>query len=239
MPLSDNDLSRTPESEFGSLSQDDLLRIVVNCRESRDRTSRKRARAAWGMLIAHDIDRVRNIVASFRLKEHAGVKVALDMVDDVVQDCYMRLLKMLRTFRGTSEGEYRAAMRTCIGYECRDHLRRELVHDRHRAGSLDEETSDAEGSPRPKFDTAVAKKEHERVDAEEALEREHERRKRLEAAIARIEKPDQRRVVDLTYAGRTTEEIMEELGTSRDNVYQLRSRGLKDLQSKLEEDDES
>lgn len=237
MRLSDNDLSRIPESDFHSLGQDDLLRIVVICRENRDRFSRKRAKAAWGMLIAHDIDRVRNIVALFRLSEHPGIQVARDKVDDVVHDCYLRLLRMLRTFRGTSEGEYRAAMRTCVGFECRDHLRREMGVDKRTAGSLDEGASDAEGKPRPKFDSNIAKQAQQQIDDDGAMQRAHERRSRVQAAIEKIEKPDQRRVVELTFAGRKTDEIMSELDTSKDNVYQLRSRGLKDLQRIVAEDD--
>ena len=45
---------------------------------------------------------------------------------------------------------------------------------------------------------------------------------------------DRRRVLELTLYGAEIPEIMQELGITRDNAYQRRSRGLKDL-AKLKE----
>lgn len=185
------------------------------------------------MLIAKDIDRVKGIVETFRHPEAPEVRVEGSDVDDVVDSSYERLVKMLRTFKGISEGEYRAAMRTCVRFECMDHCREAMGHDMRRAGSLDERTKDDEGDERGRFDRDIAEQEKERVAEEEALTAGREqallRQERVRTAIADLKNANRRRVVELTYAGASTEKIMAELDTTRDNVYQLRRRGLKDL----------
>src|SRR5436189_81671 len=114
MRRSDRDLLNVPETEFGWLTQDELLRLVVISRDKVERAKTKRASKAWEMLIALDIDRVRGIVATFRFPGQA-VKVQPPQIEDVVHEAYERLVRMLPTFRGKTEGEYRAAMRTCVG----------------------------------------------------------------------------------------------------------------------------
>ena len=139
-----------PENEFGWLIQDELLRLVVITRDNVERAKRKRARKAWEMLIALDIDRVRGLVATFRFPKQ-DVKVKAGQVDDVVHEAYERLVRMLKTFRGTSEGEYRAAMRTCVGFACMDHCRKEMGIEQGIRGSLDDEIG-ADGDERGRFD---------------------------------------------------------------------------------------
>ena len=58
-------------------------------------------------------------------------------IDDAVQYAFERLVKMPRSFKGTSEGEFRAAMRTCVRFACMDHSR-EMEEEKPIAGSLDE-----------------------------------------------------------------------------------------------------
>ena len=48
---------------------------------------------------------------------------------------------------------------------------------------------------------------------------------------------DQRRVIDLTHHGATVPEIMDELGITQDNAYQLRRRGLQNLKKLKEQYD--
>jgi RNA polymerase sigma factor (sigma-70 family) len=153
----------------------------------------------------------------------------------VTQDAYIRLLKM--SFRGTSVGEYRKAMRTCVVYECMDYCRREMEHDKQRAGSLDETRTTDEGDERPRYEKHIAKQERQRPADEEAdeaeLERLAERRVLLADALARVEDDRKRRVLEMTFDRCSTADIAEELGTSEDNVYQLRRRGLKVLRAIL------
>lgn len=240
MRRSDDDLLRVPENQLDRLSVDELLRLVVITRDG-DTSSKKRARKAWETLVALDIDRVRGLVESFNFPRQPGVRVHRDDVDPVVHDCWLRLRNMLATFRGTSEGEYRAAMRTCITYACMDHCRSKMTEDMTRAGSFDEQLRSGEGNGKGRFEDQIAKKEFERIDDEEAIERECERNLelngRLNDAIANLD-GNRRRVLELTRAGRSTEEIAAELETSPDNVYQLRRRALKDVRRILDEDGE-
>ena len=148
---------------------------MVILRDSLERAKTKRARKAWEMLIALDIDRVRGIVGTFRFPGQS-VRVGPSKIDDVVHEAYERLVKMLRNFKGKSEGEYRAAMRTCVNYACMDHCRKEMGLEKGIRGSLDEVVGEP-GDERGRFEREIAALERERLDEEEALERALERRR--------------------------------------------------------------
>jgi len=233
MRRSDSDLISTPEHQLDRLSQDELLRLVVICRD--DPSRKRKALEAWKTLVALDIDRVRGIVAAFTFPGQPGVRVQRDHIEDVVDSAYERLVRMLRTFKGASEGEYRAAMRTCVRYECMDHCRDEMGWEKPLAGSLDQQVTDKEGKGRLKFEPEIAKKEQERIDEQEAQERELELQRRVREAIESLD-GNRRKVLELTLAGRSSEEIAAELETSRDNAYQLRARGIRDLRQILDAD---
>jgi RNA polymerase sigma factor (sigma-70 family) len=234
MLRSDRDLLTTPDHELDRLSQDELVRLVVICRESPNETQRSRTGKAWETLVTLDFDRIRGIVATFRFPGQGNVRVHPNDVDDVVNAAWERLVKkLLPSFRGTTPGEYRAAMRTCVRYECMDRCRAQMAHEQRVAGSLDEEIADAEGKTRARFEKQVAERERERLDEEEARRRELELQERLGEAIGQLD-GNRRRVLELTRAGRSTEEIAAELETSADNVYQLRRRGLQQARAILD-----
>jgi RNA polymerase sigma factor (sigma-70 family) len=230
MRRSDSDLLLVAERELDGLDEGELLRLVVLCRDG-DQKSRCTPGTVWAELVARDIDRVRGIVAAFR-HPVSGTRVARDDIDQVAQDAYIRLFGM--SFRGTSVGEYRAALWRCVTFQCMDHCRRAMEEDKRRAGSLDQqiETDDREG--RPRFEKDMAKHEAERISEEEELERLRERREALDEAIPKIEDERKRRVLEMTREGCSTDDIAKELGVSEDNVYQLRRRGLKLLQQILQ-----
>ena len=233
MRRKDTDLVNVPESQYGSLTQDELLRIVVITRDKR--SQRTKTSKAWEMLIALDFDRVRGLVASFRFPGQS-VRVHPNDIDDAVQYAFERLVKMLRTFKGTSEGEFRAAMRRCVGFACMDHCRAAMKDEQPIAGSLDEEAKDSEGKAHGgRFDSDLARKAEERRSEEDGLERALAEQERVAAAIAKM-KGDKRVVIEMTRDGHTTQEIAAALGTSHDNVYQLRARGLKEVRDLLDGD---
>ena len=101
MRRKDTDLLKVPESQYGSLTQDELLRLVVITRDKR--SQRKKATKAWEMLIALDFDRVRGLVASFRFPGK-GVRVHPNDIDDAVQYAFERLVKMLEVVQGHERG---------------------------------------------------------------------------------------------------------------------------------------
>ena len=233
MRRKDTDLLKVPESQYGSLTQDELLRLVVITRDKR--SQRTKARKAWEMLIALDFDRVRGLVASFRFPGK-GVRVHPNDVDDAVQYAFERLVKMLRTFKGTSQGEFRAAMRTCVRFACMDHCRAAMEEEKPIAGSLDEDRKDSEGkSTGGRFDSDLIRRERERAQDEESLEHALALEKALVAAIAELSER-KRIVIEMTLDGHTTEEIAARLETSHDNVYKLRERALKALHETLDGD---
>ena len=235
MRRSDSDLQKVPEGEFHSLSQDELLRLVVICRDSTDRSQRKRARKAWEMLIATDIDRVHGIVATFRFPDQPGVVVHPNSVDDAVQFAFERLAKMFGTFEGTEFHSYRAAMRTAVNFSCMDHCRKEMAREKGIGGSLDEQLVEGDGDGRGRYEADIAKRERERIDLQAEMERADELQERALAKIEALD-GDRRVVLEMTRDGCSTEDIMARLGTSRDNVYKLRERGLKDLRRLLDGD---
>ena len=239
MRYSDSDLLNASEGDLDRLGEEDLLRLVVICRDG-DHKSTKKAGKAWMTLVAHDIDRVRNIVGAFRHPENPAVRIAYDDIDAVTQDAYIRMLKMLTGFRGSSIGEYRAAMRSCVRYACKDYCRDELAKDKRRAGSLDEQIETDDGDARPRYEREIATRERMRIEEEEALAKEAERlggqQRELDNAIAGIEDEPKRRVLEMTRAGKTTKQIAKALDTSEANVYQLRTRALKLIAEILEDD---
>ena len=205
--------------ELRHLGVPELLRRI---RTARQEGEPWRADAETTALIARSLPRVRNVVAGFRLPEHPGVTIRPDDREDVVQDALRRAFKMLARFRGNAEGEWYGAVITCSRFTCRDHLRAQLAVERHLAGRLEDES--AEG--RSKFDADVARlSEHAALDTDAA----RDAGDWLAHALDRLPNPNQRRAIELTRDGFTTDEIAERLNTSSDNVHQLRSRGFAQL----------
>jgi RNA polymerase sigma factor (sigma-70 family) len=205
--------------ELRHVSVPELLRRIRAARLGGEPWS---ARAETEALIARSLPRVRNVVGAFRLPEHPDVGIRAPDRDDVVQDAVRRAFKMLAGFRGTSEGEWFAAVVTCARFTCRDHLRAELAVERHLAGRIEDEI---EGGLSP-FDPELA-----RVSERAALDADAGREAAdwLEHAVAALPNPNQRRTVELTRDGWSTDEIAEQLSTSVDNVHQLRSRAFAQL----------
>jgi RNA polymerase sigma factor (sigma-70 family) len=204
---------------------DELRHVAVPELLTRIRTARAagepwRAQRVTNALIARSQPRVRNVVAAFRLPEHPDVTVRRDDREDVAQDALRRAYKMLEGFRGASEGEWFAAVHTCSRFTCRDHLRAEMAAERHLAGRLEDETFDPDLARRSATGALDAETAREAADA-------------LARALTRLPNPNQRRAVELTRDGWTTTEIATELGTSADNVHQLRSRGFAQLRKDL------
>jgi len=205
--------------ELRHLGVPELLRRIRTARQAGEPW---RAGAETSALIARSLPRVRNVVGGFRLPEHPGVTIRLDDREDVVQDALRRAFKMLARFRGNAEGEWFAAVITCSRFTCRDHLRAQLSAERHVAGRLEDEV--VEG--RPRFEADLARlSEHEALDTDAA----RDAADWLAHALDSLPNPNQRRAIELTRDGFTTDEIAEHLNTSSDNVHQLRSRGFAQL----------
>ncbi len=196
-------------------------------------TQRARA-AAWRVLIARDIDRVRGLVAAFRFPGHEQVRIAEQDQPDAVQYAYERLLAMLPNFRGATEGEYTTALARCVSFACMDLCRRLMRHEMRSGGSLEETLPDAEGEPRGRFDWLLERKGAQRGDDEARGRAELDA---LAAALGSLGNENMRRVISLTIEGHTSGEIGVRLGLSKVNVDQLRSRGLRQIDPGMEGDE--
>jgi len=136
--------------------------------------------------------------------------------------------RLMGTFDGTSMGELVNACKTMARNICID-VQRSSIAARKGAGvSLDEgwDAGDADG-PAPAGDAAEARRQYE------ADETSREIAGFLDWALPRLN-DNRRPVVEMTINGASLPEICAELGIERDNAYQRRHRGLKDL-SKLKE----
>jgi RNA polymerase sigma factor (sigma-70 family) len=210
-------------------SDDELLALVVASRAADDPGV---ARVAWNELIGRDVDRIRALVATWRLPGR-DVRVAVQDRDDAAQHAFYRLLKMLENFRGDVVPQYRAAMATCVDWACREFCRREMRHEMGVGGSLDEPAVGEDGeSGGRRFDPVVA-------EASAELERDRENGRAtmdlVAQAIEGLPNENMKAVLRLTMEGYQSREIAERLDLQVANVDQLRSRGLRRLAPELED----
>jgi hypothetical protein len=189
---------------------------------ARDRGDADGMHAHWGALVVDFYDRMDGFVA-------AAHKGRLD--DDEHQLAVSMALarfssRLVDSFKGVSMGELVNATKTLAQRICIDVQRISMRERRHQGPSLDAGWDDPERAAHPwEHDEAVHRYEDD--------ERSADTRDFLDWALPQLT-PERRRVVELTFHGAELPEIMQELGITRDNAYQRRSRGLKDL-AKLKE----
>jgi RNA polymerase sigma factor (sigma-70 family) len=138
-------------------------------------------------------------------------------------------LRLVETFEGVSMGELVNACKTLARGVCID-VQRDAIRRREREGRSIDTGWDADAEDRSMS----------RWEADEAADRfdRHLRSAEVEDflgwALPQL-RPDQRRVVELTFRGATIPEIMDELGITQANAYQLRSRGMRELKTLKEQ----
>jgi hypothetical protein len=198
--------------------EDEHLRRFVAARERGDRAEMRRW---WEELVIDFFPRMDGFVAVAHMgrldDEEHELAVELSMVR------FAR--RLIDTFEGVSIGQLVNACRTLARGICID-VQREAVRRRgHEGPSLDDGwDADAEDRPTATWEADEAMRRFE------AAERSADIRDFLGWALPQVG-ADRRRVVELTFHGAAVAEIIEELGVTRDNAYQLRCRGLRDLQA--------
>jgi len=198
--------------------EEEHLRRFVRAREREDADA---MRLAWEELVVDFADRIDGLVAA----THKG-RLDHEEHELAVQLALAKFASnLLGTFQGTSVGELVNATKRLAHGVCVDVQRASVRRRRHAGPSLDS-GRDATGDDGPTraWDAEQAARVHAR-DEERAEAREF-----VAWALPQLS-GDRRRVLELTLHGAELEEIMRELGVSRDNAYQLRSRGLKDLRA--------
>jgi DNA-directed RNA polymerase specialized sigma24 family protein len=187
--------------------------------DARARGDAAAMRQWWEELVIDLYDRVDGLV-------HAAHRGRLDdrEHEDAVGLSLARISeRLIHTFRGESMGELVNATATLARGICIDVQRASVRRRRHEGTSLDAGwDADVEDRPAPAWEAAEATRRFDAADRGENAQA------FLDWALPQLQ--DRRRaVVTLTLHGAELPEIMAELGLSRDNAYQLRSRGLKDL----------
>ena len=212
-------------NEPDDLRDDELVRLFAL---ARDKGDRERAVKIWAQIVGRHADRVIAMVAVWRYPG-SGDRVQDKDRDEAVSLAFWKVgQKMVDTFEGTTLPELRAAIKRAVDFACRDTLRRVAAYEKHEAGSLDEQAGE---------DSALRRYEEELASdgGFDELERAEERREAADRIAAALKKlPDNmRQVLQLSLEGLTVPQIAAKLDTSNDNVYQLRSRGMRKLKEVL------
>jgi RNA polymerase sigma factor (sigma-70 family) len=195
------------------------------------------AAEAWDQLAVNNFDRIKQTVKLFRFS--AGSRGIPDLDQgSAVSAAYLRVRAMGAHFRKQEIEAYYAALVHTVQNSCLDFGRREFRHTKRTAGSLDQRF-DPESEIGP-YDHALAAWEAERREqAADAVvaELDKERAENFVArGISEIKNDNYREVLELTYMEKLEADgIAERLGISMANVYQRRSRGLRELEKILRE----
>lgn len=188
-------------------------------------------RAAWENLVVENYGRVRTIV----IATSRGQLSASEQEDAVQQACIKLLNSMIRTFTGTSMGEWVNATRTLVRGVCIDVQRAEQRHSEKRVSlHADDDAGDEAENLTLRVFHALEQADAARAADEDERDALAEKAGFLDWALPQL--PEKRRlVIELDRQEVPAEEIEERLGMSRDAVYANRSRGLRDLARLAEE----
>jgi RNA polymerase sigma factor (sigma-70 family) len=217
------------ERDLRRLSNADLLRLFARARDGREPD--RVGKGAWEAIVVRHYDRVRGFVESFRFPGQAGVRIAPHDYDDATQEAFLRVLNGLK-LRGETYPEFLKAVRSTTFNSCMDFCRRTLARERHERGSFDETVAGAEGEERGRFDHELGDLGQRRHD-DDVSGREDLRE--LIDALPAVANENMRAVLVMTIDRVDENEIARRLETSRANVYQLRSRGIRRLREVIRE----
>lgn len=227
------DRSQPIAQNLHGLSDEQLLQLVVAGRAKRRGREWDTATKAWRHLAARHYDRLRGLVVSFRFPDTADVRIRAADYDDATQECFIRTVKMLGNFRGTTLGEFLGALRTCAKNTCMDFCRRTLARERGIAGSIDEPAPGADDETLGRFDAALgeiaSRDDAERTDARDALAV-------LGVGITELDNEEMREVLQRKMVGCSSREIADKLGLTVANVDQLCSRGVRKLKEVISDE---
>jgi RNA polymerase sigma factor (sigma-70 family) len=196
-----------------NVREEELLRKFVACRDDGDGDG---ARHWWGKLAETSFDRVRGMVDGRAYR----YGLSHDEREEAVQRALVKLWRnMVHTFRGSTMGEFVNATKSLVEVVCMD-VQRGAAKRTQRETAL----TDNPDTPHPEWKADELAHQQHRRETEQA-----DAAAFITWALPQMKHERQKRVVELTLAGMPAEEIAAELDVSMDNLYQLRSRGLKEL----------
>lgn len=189
------------------------------------------AAQAWDDVVTQEFDRLDGMV---RAAGRRGSRLSAAEIEDAVSLAAKKfVVELPESFEGTSMGELVNTLKACAEFACLDVQRTEARRSAKRV-PLEDVGEDGELRPsqavldRRLRDAADAEADEAEAEADE------EREAFLAWAVPRIPDERQRLVWQRTLERVPAAEIAEELGVTKDNLYQLRSRGLRALR-KLKE----
>ena len=195
------------------LRDEELLRRFVACREAGDGDG---ALHWWGKLVETKFDLVRVMVD--RRAPRYGFST--DEREEAVQRALVKLWsKMLRSFHGTTMGEWVNSTKSLVEVVCMD-VQRDAARRSGRETSFDVGAEE----PHPDWKGDAHATEVHLRDAEKA-----EAAGFIAWALPQIDDERRRLVLERGLDGVPAEDIAAELGVSMANLYAIRSRGVKDL----------
>lgn len=202
---------------------DEHLRRFVAARGAGDTDA---MRVCWEELVITIFDRMDGLVAA----AHKG-RLNDDEHDQAVSLALSRFtFKLIHTFEGVSMGELVNATKTLASYICMDVQRASMAK---RTVSLDHGWgADEDGGSSSAWEAAESQRRFELDEHTRDMDAFRDE------ALAQLP-PRQREVVDLTFRGAAIEEICDQLDLTRDNAYQLRSRGLRKLAQRLRDHEDA
>jgi RNA polymerase sigma factor (sigma-70 family) len=196
------------------LRDEELLRRFVACREAGDGDG---ALHWWGQLVERKFDLVQLLVD----RRASRYGLSHDERDEAVQAALVKLWRnMVRTFHGTTMGEWVNSTKTLVETTCMD-VQRKAAKNTERETSFD--VADPETS-NPDWKGAAKAEQTYLRDAEKA-----EAAGFVAWALPQIGDDRRRLVLERTLDGVPADEIAAELGVGMDNLYAIRSRAVKDL----------
>jgi hypothetical protein len=192
------------------------LRRFVAAREAGDAAEMRRC---WELVVTDFAPRMEGFVEL----AHRGRLDDEEHVEALSMALARFGLRVMETFEGTSVGELVNACKRMAQYTCMDVQRASIRRRRHEGPSLDDawDADPEEGAP-PSWEAEAARRNHERE------ERAVDIAQFLAWALPQLT-ADRRAVAELIFDGVPAPEIVERLGITRDNAYQLKRRALQDL----------
>ena len=209
-------------------------RLLSRFVAAHERGDTAEAAELWERLAVNNFDRVKQIVKAFQFSP--GSRLPAEEHGSAATEAYLRVIAMGARFRKREPGSYYAALYTCVQNACMDYGRKELRHAKRSAGSIDQRFEP--GGESGPFDRVLAAYDADRRGrTEDALEAERDRQEAATLvawALGQISNDNYREVLEMTYLQQLpADAIAERLDITMDNLYQRRSRGLKELEKIL------
>jgi hypothetical protein len=199
----------------GNSTTEHLRRFLA----ARRRGDGREMRRWWDELVVDFFDRMDGFVAV----AHRG------RLDDEEHELAVQLSmirfseRLINTFDGVSVGQLVNACKTLARHICIDVQRASARRRRAEGPSLDAGwAADPDARVAPGWEAQEAVRRYEAEERASAVDG------FLGWALPQV-KRERRQVLELSFRGAELPEIQAELGISRDNAYQRRSRGMKDL----------